>query len=63
MRIYFIGMNLRFIQFVREVVQFQGKEDEVLILPNQKMGDFDLMRYDEDNQKLIKINNIKEHTF
>lgn len=63
MTIYFVGMNMRFIQFVREVVQFQGKEEEVLIIPNSYIGAFDLMRYDPGDRKLIKIDNVKEHTF
>ena len=63
MRVYFTGTDLNFIHRIREMVQFQGKEDEVIILPNKYIEDMTLLYYDQEKKKLIRIEDLKGHSF
>lgn len=63
MKIYFTGLNVEFIESLRELIAIQKKTDEVLLLPNKYVDNNKLMYYDEAEQKLVEIENIKEHSF
>lgn len=63
MKIYFTGLNIDFIHRVREIIQIQNKENEVVLIPSQYIESGSLFYYDEKEKKLIKIQSVKEHSF
>lgn len=63
MKVYFTGIDLDFIGKVREIVEIQGKTEEVIIIPNKYMEQGVLFWYDSEKQDFVKINNVKEHSF
>lgn len=63
MRYYFTGANLTFVRKVREAIQMQEKQDEVVLLPNEYIEDFVLIYYNPETKKLERIEDFMEHSF
>lgn len=63
MKVYFTGLYLPFIKRVREVIQIQEKENEVVLIPNEFIEPMVLLYYDEETQELVEIEDLMEHSF
>lgn len=63
MRVYFTGLYLPFIHRVRELIQMQEKEEEVILIPNEFIEPTVLLYYDEETKELKPIEDIMKHSF